>query len=141
MPHILSSPTISSPSCPRLTASAPHPISGHLHSLLPLLAVMLLDSITDLHPPTMQQKESLAVTPSRPLAHPLSMYVLLSSPVDENLIALRIQNRSEIGSELDNASVYMRQWALAHWAEGTTVDLAADLLAVKNEIRTQHVST
>ncbi|KAJ7817505.1 A/B/D/E cyclin [Mycena olivaceomarginata] len=35
------------------------------------------------------------------------------------------------------ASVYMRQWALARWAEGTMLDLAADLPAMKNEIRVQ----
>ncbi|KAJ7500765.1 cyclin-like protein [Mycena galericulata] len=31
--------------------------------------------------------------------------------------------------------VYMQQWAHARWAEGTTPDLAADLAAVKREIR------
>ncbi|KAJ7508197.1 A/B/D/E cyclin [Mycena galericulata] len=35
------------------------------------------------------------------------------------------------------ASVYVRQWALARWAEGTTLDLAADLPAVKDDIREQ----
>ncbi|KAJ7804716.1 nime/cyclinb [Mycena leptocephala] len=35
------------------------------------------------------------------------------------------------------ASVYMRQWALARWAEGTMPHLAADLPGVNNEIRVQ----
>ncbi|KAJ6507464.1 hypothetical protein DFH09DRAFT_1101271 [Mycena vulgaris] len=34
-------------------------------------------------------------------------------------------------------SVYVRQWALARWADGATVDLAAELLDVKIEIRAQ----
>ncbi|KAJ7434702.1 cyclin-like protein [Mycena latifolia] len=34
-------------------------------------------------------------------------------------------------------SVYMRQWALTRWTEGATVDLAAELRDVKNDIRAQ----
>ncbi|KAJ7085406.1 cyclin-like protein [Mycena belliarum] len=34
-------------------------------------------------------------------------------------------------------SVYMRQWALARWAEGARPDLAEELRDVKNEIRAQ----
>ncbi|KAJ7791543.1 hypothetical protein B0H14DRAFT_3500303 [Mycena olivaceomarginata] len=35
------------------------------------------------------------------------------------------------------ANVYVRQWALTCWAEGTMLYLAADLPAVKNEFRAQ----
>ncbi|KAJ6620410.1 Cyclin, N-terminal domain-containing protein [Mycena sp. CBHHK59/15] len=41
------------------------------------------------------------------------------------------------GKKNMKVSVYMRQWALARWAEGTRVDLAAKLQDVKNEIRAQ----
>ncbi|KAJ6542898.1 cyclin-like protein [Mycena capillaripes] len=43
--------------------------------------------------------------------------------------------RKWAGKRNMKASVYMREWALARWEEGTKVDLVAELPALKQEIR------
>ncbi|KAJ7096702.1 g2/mitotic-specific cyclin cdc13 [Mycena belliarum] len=43
------------------------------------------------------------------------------------------------GKKFAKASVYMRQWALERWEEGTLVDLAVELTQLKNEIRVERV--
>ncbi|KAJ7695488.1 cyclin-like protein [Mycena rosella] len=43
------------------------------------------------------------------------------------------------GKKFSKASVYMRQWALERWEEGTLVDLAEELTQLKNEIRAERV--
>ncbi|KAJ7136033.1 cyclin-like protein [Mycena epipterygia] len=43
------------------------------------------------------------------------------------------------GKKFSKASVYMRQWALERWEEGTLVDIAEELTQLKNEIRAERV--
>ncbi|KAJ6590582.1 g2/mitotic-specific cyclin cdc13 [Mycena vulgaris] len=43
------------------------------------------------------------------------------------------------GKKFSKASVYMRQWALERWEEGTLVDIAQELTQLKNEIRAERV--
>ncbi|KAJ7484734.1 g2/mitotic-specific cyclin cdc13 [Mycena latifolia] len=43
------------------------------------------------------------------------------------------------GKKFSKASVFMRQWALERWEEGTLVDIAAELTQLKNEIRAERV--
>ncbi|KAJ7911392.1 cyclin-like protein, partial [Mycena leptocephala] len=77
-----------------------------------------------------------------PLAHSAMYTETAIIPVATHMLyyvlqPIRQENfyKKYAGKRNMKASVYMRQWALVRWPEGTTPDPAVDLPAVKQEIR------
>ncbi|KAF8179040.1 cyclin-like protein [Mycena galopus ATCC 62051] len=88
------------------------------------------DGIFTLWPPTLAHYATYPERALLPTAGHMLRYVL--KPVEHESF-----HRKWAGKKNMKVSIYMREWALTRWDEGTVVDLASELPALREEVEVQ----